>query len=82
MLRFSIEKKRLMVSQDIQAETGAMKGSAQSIHRRGGAIADKDASEKKGPDFYVKKLSEPDMKGIQGKTLAHLGVSLRTMPLR
>ncbi|KAI8141312.1 Formin, GTPase-binding domain-containing protein [Fennellomyces sp. T-0311] len=78
MLDFPIEKKRLMVSQDIQAETGAMKSSTQTVSRRGVAA---DTSEKKSPEFYVKKLSEPDMKGIHAKTLAHLSVSLRTMPL-
>ena len=74
MLAFSIEKKRLMVSQDIQAEA------VPSTQVRRGAAA--DTSEKKSPEFYVKKLSEPDMKGIHAKTLAHLSVSLRTMPLR
>lgn len=81
MLAFPIEKKRLMVSQDIQAEVGAAAaGSAPVAAKRGGG--DKDSSEKKSPEYYVKKLAEPDMKGINAKTLAHLSVSLRTMPLR
>ncbi|KAI9315292.1 hypothetical protein BX666DRAFT_382517 [Dichotomocladium elegans] len=78
---FSIDKKRLMVVQDIQAEAGASLGSTPATSRRG-VLSDKDASEKKGPEYYVKKLSEPDPKGIPPKILAHLGVSLRTMPLR
>lgn len=80
MVNFPIEKKRLMVIQDIQAEAGALLGSTPVASRKGGG-GDKDG-EKKGPEYYVKKLSEPDLKGIQAKTLAHLSVSLRTMPLR
>lgn len=81
MMAFPIEKKRLMVIQDIQAEAGIAAKSTTPASKRGGSV-EKDTGEKSGPEYYVRKLSEPDPKGYHAKTLAHLGVSLRTMPLR
>lgn len=78
MLGFPVEKKRLMVAQDIQAEASAKATAAAAASRKGSSV---DKDDRSGPEFYVKKLSEPDMKGIHAKTLAHLSVSLRTMPL-
>lgn len=78
MSSFSVEKKRLMVAQDIQSETNIP---AAPSSRRG---IDKKAdyqSESKGPEYYVRKLSDMS-KGVNTKVVSHLAVGLRTMPLR
>jgi hypothetical protein len=75
MASFPIEKKRMMVAQDIQFEAN------NTTHNRKGGHDKKNEQESKGPEYYVRKLSDTS-KGINAKTVAHLGVSLRTMPLR
>lgn len=71
MTSFPVDKKRIMVAQDIQAETASP-----STSRK-----DKKVEETKGPEYYVKKLSDTS-KGINAKVVSHLAVGLRTMPLR
>lgn len=79
MSSFSVEKKRLMVAQDIQSETNIP---AAASSRRGGADKKADyQSESKGPEYYVRKLSDMS-KGVNTKVVSHLAVGLRTMPLR
>jgi hypothetical protein len=79
MSSFSVEKKRLMVAQDIQSENNVPVASSS---RRGGNDKKADyQSENKGPEYYVKKLSDMS-KGVNTKTVSHLAVGLRTMPLR
>lgn len=75
MSSFSVDKKRIMVAQDIQSESNA----TQPTSRRGGT--DKKIEEGKGPDYYVKKLSDTS-KGVNANIVSHLAVGLRTMPLR
>ncbi|CEJ02192.1 hypothetical protein RMCBS344292_16205 [Rhizopus microsporus] len=74
MSSFSVDKKRIMVAQDIQSESNA----TQPTSRRGGT--DKKIEEGKGPDYYVKKLSDTS-KGVNANIVSHLAVGLRTMPL-
>ncbi|KAL9555089.1 hypothetical protein MBANPS3_002512 [Mucor bainieri] len=80
MLGFSTEKKWLMVSQDKQADSTAPTPSSSSSvivsNTTENAIADKNS-----PDFYIDKFLEPDMRGVTPRLVAHLAVSLRTMPL-
>ncbi|KAG1106811.1 hypothetical protein G6F42_016603 [Rhizopus arrhizus] len=79
MLGFSTEKKWLMVSQDKQADSAAPTPSSSSsivASNTENAIADKNS-----PDFYIDKFLEPDMRGVTPRLVAHLAVSLRTMPL-
>lgn len=80
-----MEKKWLMVSQDKQADLAAPTPSTSS-----GSLAHMDtytssstgpATDKNSPDFYIDKFLEPDMKGVTPRLIAHLAVSLRTMPL-
>ncbi|KAI7901517.1 diaphanous GTPase-binding domain-containing protein [Cokeromyces recurvatus] len=75
MSSFSMEKKRLMVSQDIQSESNLT-----SLPRRTDKKSDHFQSESKGPDYYVRKLSDMS-KGVNTKIVSHLAVGLRTMPL-
>ncbi|KAI9476055.1 MAG: diaphanous GTPase-binding domain-containing protein [Benjaminiella poitrasii] len=77
MSSFSIEKKRLMVSQDIQSESNL---TALSSLRRTDKKSDHFQTENKGPDYYVRKLSDMS-KGVNCKVVSHLAVGLRTMPL-
>ncbi|KAI8643934.1 diaphanous GTPase-binding domain-containing protein [Parasitella parasitica] len=77
MSSFPMEKKRFMVSQDIQSETNIP---AVPSLRRG---LDKKADyqgESKGPEYYVGKLTDMS-KGVNAKAVSHLAVGLRTMPL-
>lgn len=79
MSSFSVEKKRLMVAQDIQSESNV---SVASSLRRGGNDKKADNQpENKGPEYYVRKLSDMS-KGVNAKIVSHLSVGLRTMPLR
>ncbi|KAI8985839.1 diaphanous GTPase-binding domain-containing protein [Pilobolus umbonatus] len=71
MSSFSIEKKRLMVAQDLQAETN------RTVRKSDKKV---DQQEPKGPEYYVRKLSDTS-KGINTKIVSHLAVGLRTMPL-
>jgi cytokinesis protein len=80
MLGFSTEKKWLMVSQDKQADLTAPTPSTSS----GSLTQDVStlpATDKNSPDFYIDKFLEADMKGVTPRLIAHLAVSLRTMPL-
>lgn len=77
MSSFPVDKKRIMVAQDIQSETNIVHPPSS---KRGGG-SDKKVEEGKGPDYYVKKLSDTS-KGINIKVISHLAVGLRTMPLR
>ncbi|KAI9476485.1 MAG: armadillo-type protein [Benjaminiella poitrasii] len=79
-----------MVSQDKQADFIAPRSiSTSSIHSIGGGNSTKDSihhlsinsTDKNSPDFYIEKISESDMKGATPQLVAHLAVSLRTMPL-
>lgn len=85
MLGFSTEKKWLMVSQDKQADLTAptpstSTGSA-TILDSTNTSAQVPATDKNSPDFYIDKFLEADMKGVTPRLVAHLAVSLRTMPL-
>lgn len=83
MLAFSTEKKWLMVSQDKQADLAApTPTSSTSINTNlDHASAMIAANDKNSPDFYIDKFLEADMKGVTPRLIAHLAVSLRTMPL-
>jgi cytokinesis protein len=76
MLEFSIEKKWLMVSQDKQVEAPIPSISSSTTHHH-----IENTTTKNSPDFYIEKFLEPDMKGVTPRLVAHLAVSLRTMPL-
>ncbi|KAI8095753.1 hypothetical protein BDF21DRAFT_374116 [Thamnidium elegans] len=83
MLAFSTEKKWLMVSQDKQADSAAptptsSTSSNTNLDHTSTIIA---ANDKNSPDFYIDKFLEADMKGVTPRLIAHLAVSLRTMPL-
>lgn len=76
MLSFPIEKKLLMLSQDKQADlTNSNTTSQESL------VHETSNSDKSSPEYYIDKFLEPDMKGITPRLIAHLAVSLRTMPL-
>lgn len=86
MLGFSIEKKWLMVSQDKQADSTAPIPSSSSSTVTNNNNTDNNSTtestaDKNSPDFYIDKFLEPDMKGVTPRLIAHLAVSLRTMPL-
>ncbi|KAI7867438.1 hypothetical protein BDF14DRAFT_1968074 [Spinellus fusiger] len=77
MLSFPTDKKWLMVSQDKQAQV------TQPIPT---VVTKKNGNEyrepdKSTPEFYIKQFIEPDMSGVTPRLVAHLAVSLRTMPL-
>ncbi|KAI8100130.1 uncharacterized protein BX664DRAFT_355473 [Halteromyces radiatus] len=77
MIGFTMEKKRLMVTQDIQAEAvNASNIPSATISTR--RTADRNKEVENSPEYFVKKLSE---KVISGKVIGHLAVGLRTMPL-
>lgn len=80
MSSFPMDKKRLMVGQDIQFENNNV---VNNTSRRGGSDKKMDhhQSENKGPEYYVRKLSDMS-KGVNTKVVSHLAVGLRTMPLR
>ncbi|KAI8367155.1 diaphanous GTPase-binding domain-containing protein [Choanephora cucurbitarum] len=79
MSSFPMEKKRLMVAQDIQSESNT---STTQTNRRGGGMDKKSEhqTESKGPEYYVQKLSDMS-RGVNTKIVSHLAVGLRTMPL-
>ena len=79
MSSFSVDKKRLMVAQDIQSENS--NAPVPSIGRRGVDKKVDHQSESKGPEYYVRKLSDLSV-GVNIKVVSHLAVGLRTMPLR
>lgn len=83
MLAFPAEKKWLMVSQDKQADatTTVRPTMSTSASSRKSALESKEL-DKGTPEYYIKQFLEPDFRGINPKILAHLAVSLRTMPLR
>ncbi|OBZ81412.1 Cytokinesis protein sepA, partial [Choanephora cucurbitarum] len=89
MLGFSTEKKWLMVSQDKQADsTGPTPSStSSSIASNTNHTNTKEhvntvnQADKNSPEFYIDKFLEPDMRGVTPRLVAHLAVSLRTMPL-
>ncbi|KAI8068964.1 diaphanous GTPase-binding domain-containing protein [Thamnidium elegans] len=78
MSSFPMDKKRLMVGQDIQFDNNVVT----TPSRRGGSDKKMDhhQTENKGPEYYVKKLSDMS-KGLNIKVVSHLAVGLRTMPL-
>ncbi|CDS04805.1 hypothetical protein LRAMOSA07335 [Lichtheimia ramosa] len=78
MLAFPTEKKWLMVSQDMQAESSIP---APSMSTSKKSNNDPKEVDKSTPEFYIKQFLEPDMKGVTPRLVAHLAVSLRTMPL-
>lgn len=79
MLAFPTEKKWLMVSQDMQTESSIP---APSMSTSKKSNNDPKEVDKSTPEFYIKQFLEPDMKGVTPRLVAHLAVSLRTMPLR
>ncbi|KAG2196955.1 hypothetical protein INT46_008126 [Mucor plumbeus] len=85
MLGFSTEKKWLMVSQDKQADLTAPTPSSSSSTITSNNLNKENtlvnSADKNSPDFYIDKFLEPDMRGITPRLIAHLAVSLRTMPL-
>lgn len=83
MLSFSEDKKWLMVSQDKQADANVTIRPTASISTSSRKSASELKELDKGtPEYYIKQFLEPDFRGINPKILAHLAVSLRTMPLR
>ncbi|KAI7864455.1 diaphanous GTPase-binding domain-containing protein [Spinellus fusiger] len=84
MLAFPTEKKRLMVTQDIQAEAGL---AMHTPPTRRGASADRIKEAENSPEYYVRKLSDPgknsnsSSSSSSSKLISHLAVRLRTMPL-
>jgi hypothetical protein len=74
---FSVDKKRLMVAQDIQAESNVVNAPRNNNKKH----IDHHQTESKGPEYYVRKLSDMS-KGVNTKVVSHLAVGLRTMPLR
>lgn len=83
MLSFSADKKWLMVSQDKQADATVTVRPTASISASSKKAASESKELDKGtPEYYIKQFLEPDFRGINPKILAHLAVSLRTMPLR
>jgi cytokinesis protein len=76
MLGFSTEKKWLMVSQDKQTDIAAPVPSATY------STSSNKEVDKNSPDYYIDTFMEPDMRGVTPRLVAHLAVSLRTMPLR
>lgn len=83
MLSFSADKKWLMVSQDKQADATVTVRPTASISTSSKKAASESKELDKGtPEYYIKQFLEPDFRGINPKILAHLAVSLRTMPLR
>lgn len=80
MLGFSTEKKWLMVSQDKQV-AAPVPSSSSSTTNIDSTTALVPTNDKNSPDFYIEKFLEADMKGVTPRLIAHLAVSLRTMPL-
>lgn len=69
-----------MVSQDMQVDNKLPAPSMTSMSRKNST--DAREPEKSTPEFYIKQFLEPDMQGVTPRLVAHLAVSLRTMPLR
>lgn len=83
MLSFPTDKKWLMVSQDKQVDATPTVRPTVSISASSRKAASESKELDKGtPEYYIKQFLEPDFRGINPKILAHLAVSLRTMPLR
>lgn len=82
MLSFPTEKKWLMVSQDKQAETTLPAPMASTSSSKKSNNNEYKEPDKSTPEFYIKQFLEPDMSGVTPRLVAHLAVSLRTMPLR
>ncbi|ORZ12691.1 hypothetical protein BCR42DRAFT_467822 [Absidia repens] len=80
MLSFPTDKKWLMVSQDKQANTTLPAPMGSSSNKKSHHHEHKDP-DKSTPEFYIKQFLEPDMSGVTPRLVAHLAVSLRTMPL-
>ncbi|ORX57073.1 actin-binding FH2 [Hesseltinella vesiculosa] len=78
MLSFPTDKKWLMVSQDKQAETTLPAPIPVSSKKNSNDYKEPD---KNSPEFYIKQFLEPEMSGVTPRLVAHLAVSLRTMPL-
>ncbi|KAI8353613.1 armadillo-type protein [Choanephora cucurbitarum] len=78
-----------MVSQDKQADsTGPTPSSTSSSiasntnHTNAKEhVNTVNQADKNSPEFYIDKFLEPDMRGVTPRLVAHLAVSLRTMPL-
>ncbi|KAL0073402.1 armadillo-type protein [Phycomyces blakesleeanus] len=66
-----------MVSQDKQAQVTQPIPTVVT-KRNGNEYREPDKST---PEFYIKQFLEPDMTGVTPRLVAHLAVSLRTMPL-
>ncbi|ORZ05858.1 hypothetical protein BCR42DRAFT_427913 [Absidia repens] len=81
MLSFPTNKKWLMVSQDKQADTTSPAPVPSSSSRRNNNHQEYKEPEKSTPEFYIKQFLQPDMSGVTPRMVAHLAVSLRTMPL-
>jgi hypothetical protein len=88
MSAFSIEKKRLLLSQDMHVTAApaplpvATPNNHQPSKRNRSIPNDVKDVERGSPEYYISKFKEPDLKSINLRMIAHLGVSLRTMPLR
>ncbi|CAO3595395.1 unnamed protein product [Absidia cylindrospora] len=81
MLSFPTNKKWLMVSQDKQVDTTSPAPVPSSSSRRNNNHQEYKEPEKSTPEFYIKQFLQPDMSGVTPRMVAHLAVSLRTMPL-
>ncbi|KAG2178896.1 hypothetical protein INT43_001743, partial [Umbelopsis isabellina] len=87
MTAFSIDKKRLMLSQDVHAASSpaptpvTAPNSLQPSKRSRSIPTDLKEVDRGSPDYYILKFKEPDMKNVNPRLIAHLAVSLRTMPL-
>lgn len=81
MLGFSTEKKWLMVSQDKQVAAPVVTLNSSTTTTIDNSTTIVPTNDKNSPDFYIEKFLEADMKGVTPRLIAHLAVSLRTMPL-
>jgi cytokinesis protein len=88
MSAFSIDKKRLMLSQDMHAASSptptpvTAPNSLQPTKRSRSIPNDLKDVDRGSPEYYILKFREPDLKSVNPRLVAHLAVSLRTMPLR
>ncbi|KAG1310055.1 hypothetical protein G6F64_004841 [Rhizopus arrhizus] len=66
-----------MISQDKQADMTT--ASSNTISQE--SLINEANTDKNSPEYYIDKFLEPNMKGVTPRLVAHLAVSLRTMPL-
>lgn len=88
MSAFSIEKKRLMLSQDMHAAAAPTSipvvtpNNHQPSKRSRSIPNDLKEVDRGSPEYYIVKFKDPELKSVNPRLVAHLAVSLRTMSLR